>query len=210
MNQGLRLDTKAFRLLKNTFVKGGLRLLVPAVMERELLRHYRTRAEECAQAIKKTKAMHPLPVLEMLTPRPRNEVIDACFNRLESEWAYSFTVHPALAGNISRRKPNCGSRPVHPALAGNIRCQPHPQGQPPVHPRARGEHLEGRGSVHTPFGSSPRSRGTFCIPLNDPFVIRFIPALAGNIVIGLVLGGVPAVHPRARGEHFAYRRMIHL
>ena len=115
MNQGLRLDTKAFRLLKNTFVKGGLRLLVPAVMERELLRHYRTRAEECAQAIKKTKAMHPLPVLEMLTPRPRNEVIDACFNRLESEWAYSFTVHPRARGEHPQNPFSscaiCGSSP---------------------------------------------------------------------------------------------------
>ena len=38
VRHGLRLDTKEFNSLKDTFAKGGLRLLVPAIMERELLR----------------------------------------------------------------------------------------------------------------------------------------------------------------------------
>ena len=36
--QGLCFDTKAFAALTGTFAKGGLRLLVPIIMERELLR----------------------------------------------------------------------------------------------------------------------------------------------------------------------------
>ena len=94
-HQGLRLDTKEFRLLKDTFVEGGLRLLVPAMMERELLRHYRERAQDCANAVEKTKNMHPLSRLGMWTPRPKNEVIEACFNELNSEWE-QFKAHFTL------------------------------------------------------------------------------------------------------------------
>ena len=41
--QSLRLDSKAFIQLTATFVKEGIRLLVPKIMERELLRHYKNR-----------------------------------------------------------------------------------------------------------------------------------------------------------------------
>ena len=84
--QGLRLNTDDFNLLKDTFVKGGLRLLVPAMMERELLRHYRRQAEECADAVHKAQQKHPMPLLKMWTPRPKKEVIDECFNELKSQW----------------------------------------------------------------------------------------------------------------------------
>ncbi len=104
--QGLRLDTKDFRRLKDTFVKGGLRLLVPAMMERELLRHYQKRAEECADKVEKAQNMHPMPFLEMWTPRPKNEVIEASFNRLKSDWEHfksHFTVESLpLVGDLDR------------------------------------------------------------------------------------------------------------
>jgi len=45
------LNTRSFELLKVTFVKGGLRLLIPAVMESELFRHYRRQAEDCADTV---------------------------------------------------------------------------------------------------------------------------------------------------------------
>ncbi len=104
MSQSLRLDTRDFRLLKDTFVKGGLRLLVPAVMERELLRKYQEQAQECANAVEKTENMHPLSRLGMWPPRPKNEVIEACFNRLKSDWEEfksHFTVENLpLVGNL--------------------------------------------------------------------------------------------------------------
>ena len=120
-----------------------------------------------------------------------------------------FAVHPRARGEHLHE----GSRTAVqdrfiPALAGNIRCQPHPQGQPPVHPRARGEHLGH--AFHTPHlsGSSPRSRGTFCIPLNDQLVhfgsIRFIPALAGNIPSCGLAGRHGGSSPRSRGTSEAW------
>ena len=106
MAQGLRLDTKDLRRLKDTFVKGGIRLLVPAMMESELLRHYREQAEKSANAVEKTQNMHPMPFLEMWSPRPKNEVIEACFNRLKSDWEHfksHFTVESLpLVGDLDR------------------------------------------------------------------------------------------------------------
>ena len=105
-HQGLRFDTKEFRSLKDTFVKSGLRLLVPAMMERELLRHFRRRAEECADAVDKAQQKHPIPSLELWAPRPKNEIIDACFKELESQWELfksHFTVEELpLVGDLDR------------------------------------------------------------------------------------------------------------
>ena len=104
--QGLRLDTEDFRLLKDTFVKRGIRLLVPAMMERELFRHYQRRAEECADKVEKAQNMHPMPFLKMWTPQSRNEVIEACFNELKSQWEQfksHFTVESLLlVGDLDR------------------------------------------------------------------------------------------------------------
>ena len=46
MRNNLRFDTKPFTALKETFSPKGLRLLVPEMMERELLRHFRRKAEK--------------------------------------------------------------------------------------------------------------------------------------------------------------------
>ena len=104
--QGLRLDTNDFNSLKDTFVKGGLRLLIPAMMEREILRHYWRQAEECADAVHKAQQKHPMPFLKMWTPRPKNEVIDECFNELKSQWEQfksHFVVEELpLVGDIDR------------------------------------------------------------------------------------------------------------
>ena len=70
VRHGLRLDTKEFNSLKDTFAKGGLRLLVPAIMERELLRKYRERANICADAVYKAQQKHPIPTLKMWTSCP--------------------------------------------------------------------------------------------------------------------------------------------
>ena len=49
VKNNLALDTEGFKQLKNTFVKGGLRLLVPEMMKRELFRKYEERAEKAAK-----------------------------------------------------------------------------------------------------------------------------------------------------------------
>ncbi len=103
---GLRLNTAEFDLLKSTFVKGGLRLLVPAMMERELLRHFQRQSEECADAVEKAQSKHPLPFLEMWSPLSRDEIIDKCFMELKTQWELfksHFTVEQLpLVGDIER------------------------------------------------------------------------------------------------------------
>ena len=70
-----------------------------------------------------------------------------------------------------------------------------------VHPRAGGEHSAVRDPVLVDCGSSPRWRGT-CFHSVMPFAcVRFIPALAGNIVHWVAQAVEIAVHPRAGGEH---------
>ncbi len=105
-HQGLRLDTSVFSLMQDTFVKGGIRLLVPAMMERELLRHYQIQAEKCADAVEKTQKMYPISSLEMWTARPKSEIIEACFNELKSQWEHfksHFTVESLpLVGDLDR------------------------------------------------------------------------------------------------------------
>ena len=60
--------------------------MVPAMMERELFRHYRKQAEECASAVEKAQTKHPLPSLEMWLPLSRDEVINKCIKELNSQW----------------------------------------------------------------------------------------------------------------------------
>ena len=48
VQNNLNLNSEVFRKLKDTFVKDGLRLLVPEMMERELFRKYEERAKKVA------------------------------------------------------------------------------------------------------------------------------------------------------------------
>ncbi len=49
--QELRFDTRVFTALTSIFAKGDLRLLVPIIMERELLRHFSEQAEKVSNAV---------------------------------------------------------------------------------------------------------------------------------------------------------------
>ena len=87
-----------------------------------------------------------------------------------------------------------------PAPAGNACAgQVGPQ-LPSVHPRACGERdrpcLDEPGEV----GSSPRLRGTLCVPSSRNAVWRFIPAPAGNATLAPARRRWRTVHPRACGE----------
>ena len=107
----------------------------------------------------------------------------------------------------SRKPPPCHSRKFLagiqqfiPALAGNIWCRLIKLSIMAVHPRARGEHLKRKGRLKMNCGSSPRSRGTFCQLFAGVIHHRFIPALAGNMVIDLVGVDLSAgSSPRSRG-----------
>ena len=70
-----------------------------------------------------------------------------------------------------------------------------------VHPRARGEHCPPSSTGIVSNGSSPRTRGTPPGKELPGRIGRFIPAHAGNTLRPGRLSVLPAVHPRARGEH---------
>ena len=137
------------------------------------------------------------------------------------------SVHPRVCGERSRpRRPPttcCGSSPrvrgtakeyseglmvwrFIPACAGNgQRIIQHPPRRP-VHPRVCGERAPARALHQFHFGSSPRVRGTACLPRTCQIGARFIPACAGNGVEREAPLQSSAVHPRVCGERGKYAR----
>ena len=83
---GLRLDTSEFRLLKETFVKGGLRLLIPKMMERELFRHYGAKAKETAEKLARAHRAHPVEYLSLADLPTQEELEEMCRNELRRQW----------------------------------------------------------------------------------------------------------------------------
>ena len=89
-----------------------------------------------------------------------------------------------------------------PALAGNIRFVRESQSMNPVHPRARGEHKHCSVGCSIHYGSSPRSRGTSGDDGQVWEVIRFIPALAGNMIqLAEKVSNNFGSSPRSRGTY---------
>ncbi len=101
---GLRFDTKDFVAIRETFVKGGLRLLVPEMMERELFRQFQRRAKESADAVAKAHQQHPIELLELSPLLPIPELENRCFDALRERWEIfkeHFTVEVLpLAGRL--------------------------------------------------------------------------------------------------------------
>ena len=71
-----------------------------------------------------------------------------------------------------------------------------------VHPRACGEHVLSHYADATPFGPSPRMRGTRRHGPPAGSNRRSIPAHAGNTHLTAHSANRRPVHPRACGEHF--------
>ena len=96
-----------------------------------------------------------------------------------------------------------------PAHAGNRGSDRWSAGTRSVHPRACGEQRTRRPRAGRRNGSSPRMRGTVADRLVDVEAIRFIPAHAGNSVLGRVYEYFLSVHPRACGEQHVERNWFH-
>ena len=93
-----------------------------------------------------------------------------------------------------------------PACAGNARMDASTCCPPTVHPRMRGERGKQINCLHTNPGSSPHARGTQQTKAGDPKLTRFIPACAGNAIVGAPGVGKSSVHPRMRGERLIPQR----
>lgn len=84
--QHLRLDNKAFTALTDTFVKGGLRLLVPAMMERELLRHFKRESEKAAEAVIKAHKAYPINNLSIANIPSQSDLEKNCMEEMRRQW----------------------------------------------------------------------------------------------------------------------------
>ena len=73
--------------------------------------------------------------------------------------------------------------------------------KPAVHPRAYGEHSFRFKKCSFIAGSSPCLRGTLDCDFVVHNLLRFIPVLTGNTAYTDQSILLPAVHPRAYGEH---------
>ena len=87
-----------------------------------------------------------------------------------------------------------------PACAGNRPVCGAAQTMISVHPRVCGEQKSDAHQQHADHGSSPRVRGTDGPPLTDDDIERFIPACAGNSIVGALSTKPATVHPRVCGE----------
>jgi hypothetical protein len=86
VRNGFRLHTKGFLLLTTTFVKGGIRLLIPSMMERELRRHLERHARECGQSWAKLQDRHPVNLLKSWTGRTAEDFAAECLAQMNGQW----------------------------------------------------------------------------------------------------------------------------
>ena len=85
--QGLRFDTKAFKALTDTFTKGGLRLLVPEIMERELFRHFKRKAEEVAGKVINAHEEYPINNLSIVNLPSKDKLKAKCIEEMDRQWS---------------------------------------------------------------------------------------------------------------------------
>lgn len=86
VQQGHRFDTQAFTDLLDTFVKGGIRLLIPEMMERELLRKFDEQAIKAAQALIKAHKTHPIASLSLIKLSTKEELQSKCYDKMVRQW----------------------------------------------------------------------------------------------------------------------------
>ena len=91
--------------------------------------------------------------------------------------------------------------PGVPACAGNTVRKRLLGGSQGGGGRVCGEHAHGVWCLARPVGSSPRVRGTLHRLGGHYYLLRFIPACAGNTVSLFSASVTLAVHPRVCGEH---------
>jgi hypothetical protein len=89
---GLRFDTQAFTVFKDTFAKGGLRLLVPAIMERELFRHFEREGEKAAESVVKAHKTYPIYNLSLAGIPSKDDLKSQCIAEMNRQWS-SFKEH---------------------------------------------------------------------------------------------------------------------
>ena len=113
---------------------------------------------------------------------------------------YKHGSSPRVRGTAESSDDRICCRRFIPACAGNGCLKRPASGPKSVHPRVCGERNAISRRSRVSRGSSPRVRGTAWRVNRRPVVWRFIPACAGNGVVGSVVVAPNAVHPRVCGE----------
>ena len=128
-------------------------------------------------------------------PRRRGERLDLRGGKLRrvgsSPQARGTPVNRAAHGRADR---------FIPAGAGNAFSTRSDKPARAVHPRRRGERTSNSRPSSEVDGSSPQARGTHGAAGCHKRPVRFIPAGAGNAILGLRGRPLAPVHPRRRGE----------
>jgi hypothetical protein len=141
---------------------------------------------------------------EELRAGHRRRFIPACAGNTTSSACFPNepTVHPRVRGEHTDKRDSISAMSgSSPRARGTRSTKATSWWSHRVHPRVRGEHDLRRQLLQGNAGSSPRARGTLVFPAPGSLSHRFIPACAGNTQPGSGFRGLPAVHPRVRGEH---------
>ncbi len=86
VQNGYRLDTQAFTHLLDTFVKGGIRLLIPSMMEWELIRKFEEQAIKAAKALINAHKTHPIASLSLIAIPTEEELQSKCYDEMVRQW----------------------------------------------------------------------------------------------------------------------------
>ena len=78
---------KIFTALTDTFIKDGLRLLVPEIMKRELFRHFERRAKKTAQACISAHSKYPINKLNIAELPPQGKLIEQSMQEMMRQWS---------------------------------------------------------------------------------------------------------------------------
>ncbi len=93
VRNGCRVNTQVLIQLLETFVKGGIRLLIPAIMERELLRHYQRTASDIADKLSsaanrlcEVKKKYQFKFFSSVELPPKNNLQAKCYDEMVHQW----------------------------------------------------------------------------------------------------------------------------
>ena len=83
---GLRIETGILGCLRDTFAKGGLRLLVHPIMERELHAKFSDQADKAAKALIKAYRTHPIKALQFPDLPTEEDLKSQCYEEMLQQW----------------------------------------------------------------------------------------------------------------------------
>lgn len=85
-NQGFNFDTAVFRKLKTNFLAGHLRLLVPKITEREILRHFDKKADDTVRKLLAAHEDYYINRLALITLPKKEDLKNKYYDEMCQQW----------------------------------------------------------------------------------------------------------------------------